>query len=197
MPGTRIAVSSKQWVAIASVAALVLGASGCLAASVSTVGTQSRISAPALEATLTKLRGSTLAHEDYLLNCAGCHGLDGAGVPRQGVPDFRRSAGVFTRTPSGREYLIRVPGSSGSVLTNEELAGVLNWIVAEFGGDDVGPDFGAFTTPEVGGARPYSYTDPVAARERVVQELHRKGLTVAPYYFGKHPGFGTQAAEGQ
>ena len=152
--------------------------------------------APSLDATLAKLRGSTVAHKDYLLNCAGCHGLDGAGVPRQGVPDFRHSAGVFTRTTSAREYLIRVPGSSGSVLTDEELAGVLNWIVAEFGGDAVGPDFRPVTTSEVGSVRPHSYIDPAVAREWVAEELRGKGLSVAPYHFGKHPGFGTQAAGG-
>ena len=157
------------------------------------MGTQQ--SAPALQATLATLRESTSAHKDYLLNCAGCHGLDGAGVPRQGVPDFRGSAGVFTRTASAREYLIRVPGSSGSLLTNEELAGVLNWIVARFGANEVGPDFRPFTTNEIGSARPYAYTDPVAAREQVAQELLEKGLNVAPYHYGKHPGFGTQAAE--
>ena len=185
----------RQWVAVASVAALVLAAAGWLVSSASAMDTQPQT--PALQATLAKLRGSTSAHKDYLLNCAGCHGLDGAGVPRQGVPDFRGSAGVFTRTASAREYLIRVPGSSGSLLTNEELAGVLNWIVAKFGPNAVAPDFRPFTTSEIGSLRPYPYTDPVAARERVAQELHAKGLTVAPYHFGKHPGFGTQAAAGQ
>ena len=180
---------------MASVAAWVLAAAGWLVASASATGTGRQ--APALDATLATLRGSTSAHTDYLLNCAGCHGLDGAGVPRQGVPDFRGSAGVFTRTASAREYLIRVPGSSGSLLTNEELAGVLNWIVARFGGDEVGPDFHPFTTNEIGSLRPYPFTDPVAAREQVAQELRAKGLSVAPYHYGKHPGFGTQAAQGQ
>ena len=183
----------RQWLAVTGVAALVLAAAGWLVSSAPAMGTQQ--SAPALQATLATLRESTSAHKDYLLNCAGCHGLDGAGVPRQGVPDFRGSAGVFTRTASAREYLIRVPGSSGSLLTNEELAGVLNWIVARFGANEVGPDFRPFTTNEIGSARPYAYTDPVAAREQVAQELLEKGLNVAPYHYGKHPGFGAQAAE--
>jgi hypothetical protein len=188
-------VNGRQWAALGSIAALALVAGGWLVASAAVMGTQVR--APALAVTLAALRGNIPAHNDYLLNCAGCHGLDGAGVPRQGVPDFRRSAGVFTRTANAREYLIRVPGSSGSLLTNEALAGVLNWIVAEFGGDAVGPDFQPFTTGEVRSVRRHSYADPAVAREQVAQELRQRGLSVAPYYFGKHPGFGTQAAEGQ
>ncbi len=188
-------LASRRWQAVAGAAGLMLGAAGWLVSSATAMAVQPPT--PALQATLATLRANTSAHKDYLLNCAGCHGLDGAGVPRQGVPDFRRSAGVFTRTASGREYLIRVPGSSGSLLSNEELAGVLNWIVARFGGDDVAPDFRPFTISEIGSARPLSYTDPVAAREQVAQELQDKGFAVAPYHFGKHPGFGTQATEGQ
>lgn len=187
-------VCGRQRVVVAWVAVLALAGGGWVLEAASATGSPR---APALAATLAPLRGNTTAHKDYLLNCAGCHGLDGAGVPRQGVPDFRHSAGVFTRTAGGREYLIRVPGSSGSVLTDEELAGVLNWIVAGFGADGVGADFRPFTTGEVGRARPHAYADPVIARERVVRELRARGLRVASYAFGKHPGFGAQANDGR
>ncbi len=185
----------RQWSALGSVAAMALVVAGWWASSVLAMGTPPH--STALAATLATLRANTSTHKDYLLNCAGCHGLDGAGASEQGVPDFRHSAGVFTRTERGREYLIRVPGSSGSMLTDEELAGVLSWIVAEFGADAVGSDFRAFTTSEVASARPHFYADPVTAREQVTRELLERGLTVAPYHYGKHPGFGTQAAEGR
>lgn len=188
-------VSGRLWGALGSVAALALVATGWWSSPVVAVGAPAQ--SPALVDTLAALRSNTPAHKDYLLHCAGCHGLDGAGAPRQGVPDFRHSAGVFTRTASAREYLIRVPGSSGSLLTDQELANVLNWIVAEFGADAVAPDFHPFSAGEVHTARPHFYTDPAIARKQVAKELLDHGLTVAPYHYGKHPGFGTQPAEGR
>ena len=50
---------------------------------------------------------------DYLLQCRGCHGPDGAGAPGA-APSFRGQVGRFLAVPGGREYLIRVPGTAQS-----------------------------------------------------------------------------------
>ncbi len=72
------------------------------------------------------------ARADYVLQCAGCHRVDGRGSTPHGIPDFRNSVGAFTHLPAGREYLIRVPGAAYSQLSNAELANVLNWLLHTF-----------------------------------------------------------------
>jgi hypothetical protein len=68
---------------------------------------------------------------DYMLRCQGCHVGDGSGYPGK-VPDLRVSLRALSGTPGGREFLLRVPGASLSILDNEQLARVYNWMFAEF-----------------------------------------------------------------
>ncbi|EED35605.1 cytochrome c, class I [Luminiphilus syltensis NOR5-1B] len=58
--------------------------------------------------------------------------------------------GRFLVTEPGREYLVRVPGSSTSKLNDEQLAEVLNWIIENFAGVSL-PDSGyeRFTASEI------------------------------------------------
>ena len=49
----------------------------------------------------------------------------------------------------GREYLIRVPGSAQSPLSNAELADVLNWMIRKFGPAEVSSRFSEFTSQEI------------------------------------------------
>src|SRR5579862_5025319 len=65
---------------------------------------------------------------DYMLNCRGCHGPDGRGIA-DGAPAFRDTVGKFLRVPGGREYLVRVPGTAQSELSDARTAALLNWIV--------------------------------------------------------------------
>ena len=74
---------------------------------------------------------------NYMLQCQGCHGAEGRGAP--GAVPSLEGVGRFLRVPGGREYLVRVPGSSQSALTDAELAEVLNWIVGEFDPGDFVP----------------------------------------------------------
>ena len=41
------------------------------------------------------------ARADYVLQCAGCHRVDGRGSTPHGIPDFRNSVGAFTHLPAG------------------------------------------------------------------------------------------------
>ena len=90
---------------------------------------------------------------DYVLQCAGCHRVDGRGSTRHGIPDFRDSVGHFTRLPAGREYLIRVPGAAQSQLSDADLAAVLNWVLASFSAAQLPADFQPYTQAEVAAAR--------------------------------------------
>ncbi|KOQ38001.1 cytochrome C, partial [Achromobacter xylosoxidans] len=104
------------------------------------------------------------ARADYILQCAGCHRVDGRGSTPHGIPDFRNSVGAFTHLPAGREYLIRVPGAAYSQLNNAELANVLNWLLHTFSPAQLLAGFRPYTENEVAAARPRRYDDVVPVR---------------------------------
>jgi hypothetical protein len=105
---------------------------------------------------------------DYILNCRGCHTPDGGGLPG-GAPSFRGQVGKFLSVPGGREYLIRVPGTAQSELSNARIAALLNWIVQEFSPGEVPPDFTPYTAEEVARRR----QPPLTEVERVRHDLLR------------------------
>src|SRR5579864_3959782 len=65
---------------------------------------------------------------NYMLHCMGCHTPDGAGEPGR-VPSLRDTLVPFAGVPAGRRFLVQVPGSAQSKLSDAELAEVLNWMV--------------------------------------------------------------------
>src|SRR5210317_266988 len=91
------------------------------------------------------------AQFNYQMFCQGCHTPDGSGATT--VPRMKGQVGYFMDSPRGREYLVRVPGSATSALDDEQLAEVLNWIVQEFAGDSMAPDYRQYTSTEVGQLR--------------------------------------------
>jgi len=70
---------------------------------------------------------------NYQMFCQGCHAPDGVGY--KSVPTLLNSVGSFLGSQEGREFLVRVPGSANSVLNDEDLAELLNWILLEFSDD--------------------------------------------------------------
>jgi mono/diheme cytochrome c family protein len=70
--------------------------------------------------------------QDYMLYCMGCHGAEARGVPGK-VPPLAITLGRFMRTPEGRNYVLRVPGAANSVLSDAQLAAVLNWLAGRYG----------------------------------------------------------------
>ncbi|MGE8690077.1 MAG: c-type cytochrome [Achromobacter sp.] len=136
----------------------------------------------AQEATAGQLRQAVRA--DYVLQCAGCHRVDGRGSSRHGIPDFRNSVGAFVRLPAGREYLIRVPGAAQSQLDDAELAAVLNWVLEEFSAAQLPVDFRPYTGQEVAAARPRRYEDVVPVRHGLAQSLSEQGFDLAEYSYG-------------
>ena len=65
---------------------------------------------------------------NYILHCQGCHLADGAGTPDK-VPALKNEVGRFLHVTGGREFLIQVPGTSQSPLSDAEVAAVLVGIV--------------------------------------------------------------------
>ncbi|CAB3641756.1 c-type cytochrome [Achromobacter sp. SIMBA_011] len=124
------------------------------------------------------------ARADYVLQCAGCHRVDGRGSTPHGIPDFRNSVGAFTHLPAGREYLVRVPGAAYSQLSNAELANVLNWLLLTFSPAQLPADFTPYTESEVAAARPRRYDDVVPVRHGLARELAALGLALSDYSYG-------------
>lgn len=151
---------------------------------------------PATGRTMAEFRGRMTAYKDYTLNCAGCHRVDGSGTPGYSsqIPDLRNSLGSFTHTRAGRDYLIRVPGSVDSLLSNGELANVLNYMVARFDPELAGPDFKPFTANEIGAVRRRPYEDVRRARLEVARALADEGYPTAEYRFGENE-LNTQGAQ--
>ncbi len=88
------------------------------------------------------------ARLNYILHCQGCHLADGAGTPDK-VPALKQEVGRFLQVEGGRKFLIQVPGTSQSALTDAEVADVLNWILESFSPEQLGSDFIPYTTEEI------------------------------------------------
>ena len=87
------------------------------------------------------------AQYNYQMFCQGCHTPSGQGG--SSVPDLRRFMGYFLKTQKGREYLVRVPGSANSVLSDTHLAEVLNWMLLKFADDSLPANWRPYDPSEV------------------------------------------------
>lgn len=114
--------------------------------------------------------GGAPADEQYRLHCSGCHGPDGRGDPRV-VPSLR-AIGPFAATLEGRRYLVRVPGVAQAPLPSAELAGLLNYVLAELA---EASGFEPFTAAEVEAGRQAPLRDPLAMRPATIPEGAREG----------------------
>ena len=102
---------------------------------------------------------------NYTLQCMGCHTPDGAGVPDR-VPSIRTTLLPFARMPEGRQFLVQVPGSAQSTLSNAELATLLNWMIDNL--SEERGDYQRFTEEEVARYRPHALVGVRATRERLL-----------------------------
>ena len=98
------------------------------------------------------------AEHVYLLSCAGCHKLDGTGSAN--VPTLIGVDRLLERD-GGRDYLMRVPGVAQAPLSDARLAGLLNWLLGNFGAATPSSPFSA---AEVARARIAPLDDPRQAR---------------------------------
>lgn len=119
--------------------------------------------------------------QDYILYCMGCHGPEAQGVPGK-VPPLAHALGRYMRTPEGRNYILRVPGAANSVLSDAQLAAVLNWLAQTFDGDELSASVPLFTPAEVTGTRHSPLASVLATRREVVRALEASGLAPPASY---------------
>ena len=125
---------------------------------------------------------SASPQQDYVLYCMGCHGAQAEGVPGK-VPPLARALGRYMRTPAGRNYVLRVPGAANSVLSDSQLAAVLNWLAQTFDGDElVKNNVLPFSAAEVTGLRHSPLSSVLATRSAVVRDLAATGLAPPASY---------------
>jgi mono/diheme cytochrome c family protein len=122
--------------------------------------------------------GAADGREHYLLHCAGCHQKDGSGSLANEVPNMRNAVGHFLRLPEGRAFLVQVPGTSNSALSDAEIAVLLNWMLPQFSKKEIPPGFKPYTTGEVAALRGRRLDDVFATRTAIVKRLADMGYRV-------------------
>jgi len=105
---------------------------------------------------------------DYLLNCMGCHLQDGGGTEGK-VPALKGQVSKFLHIEGGRAFLVQVPGSSQSRLTDSETAGVLNYILTTFDAAHLPEDFKPYTEAEIARLRPHIIKDVTSVRRALIE----------------------------
>lgn len=115
----------------------------------------------------TAQSGSERFH--FLQYCAGCHRVDGSGVPPD-VPNLRRDLAQLIKSPEGRDFVLRVPGVTGVPISTMDVAALLNWMVRTYYPDY--SDFSGFTAEEVALGRARPLYDPLTYRQALFPELY-------------------------
>jgi mono/diheme cytochrome c family protein len=116
---------------------------------------------------------------DYMLNCRGCHGPDGAGAPGA-APSFRGQLARFLWVPGGREYLVRVPGTAQSELDDARTAALLNWLLHEFSAAEIPADFRPYDADEVAPLRRAPLADVWGTRNQLLRVLAARPAAAPP-----------------
>jgi hypothetical protein len=104
---------------------------------------------------------------NYALQCMGCHTPDGAGVPDR-VPSIRDTLVPLAGMAEGRRYLVQVPGSAQSTLSNAELAELLNWMIRTLSAVRAPGTLAPFTEAEVREYRAHTLSQVRETRERLL-----------------------------
>ena len=104
----------------------------------------------------------------YAENCEGCHGWAGVSVTE--IPTLKGRIGYFARIPEGRRYLMQVPNVALNPSSDEDIAAMMNWLLATFSREQLPADFVPYTAQEVAGLRK-ARIDVAADRRRVIAAL--------------------------
>lgn len=134
----------------------------------------------ALVVTLAAAPGlaADIGRQHYLLHCAGCHQRDGTGSAPHEIPNMKGAVGHFLRVPEGRAFLVQVPGTSNSALSDGEIAVLLNWMLPQFSRDEIPPGFVPYTADEVTRLRNQRLDDVAGTRAAIVTRLSSMGYRV-------------------
>ena len=109
---------------------------------------------------------------NYKLFCQGCHLPDGTGVLGE-VPSLVNNLSRYIKTPEGREFVVQVPGVMHALLTDAEVAELLNWLVKNFDYQFFeGGEFLHYSSEEVTNIRAKGYVDIVAKRKNILKKSY-------------------------
>ena len=89
------------------------------------------------------------ARQNWILNCQGCHKIDGTGRPAKGLPNLTGEVSKFLNVTGGREYLSRVPGITNASINDAELTELINWTLLRFDPENIPKDHKPYTAEEV------------------------------------------------
>ena len=126
----------------------------------------------------TAVRAAEPGRGYYVLNCVGCHQMDGSGSAAHEIPNMRGTVGYFLRLPEGRAFLVQVPGTSNSALSDAEIAVLLNWMLPQFSRAEMPPAFVPYTADEVTRLRKQRLDDVAGTRAAIVARLAAMGYPV-------------------
>jgi mono/diheme cytochrome c family protein len=104
----------------------------------------------------------------YAENCEGCHGWAGISVTE--IPTLKGRIGYFARIPEGRRYLVQVPNVALNPSSDEDIAAMMNWLLATYSRAELPRDFVPYSAAEVAQLRK-ARIDVAAARRRVIAAL--------------------------
>lgn len=107
-------------------------------------------------------RADSYQEHDYILNCSGCHRMDGSGS--RAVPSLQKMPELRDK-PGARAYWVQVPGAAQAPLSDARLAALMNWLVERFVGAPPEP---AYTAKEVGELRSTPLRDPIGRRQQLL-----------------------------
>jgi len=119
------------------------------------------------------------ATKNYILRCLGCHGADGSGAPKQGIPAFPGLVDPLYNDDKGRTYLVHVPGVTASSLTDNEIAEVLNYVADRWA--KAPAQIPRFTAQEVQQRQQVKVKDVVALRRSLTEHFRQQGVDLADY----------------
>lgn len=115
----------------------------------------------------------------YQLHCTGCHLQDGSGSKFARIPPLPGIAGHLLKHEKGRVYLVNVPGVVNAGLPDDETAGLLNYVLATWGANELPKDFQPFTGEEVRKLRQVKVHDITLLRSEIAADLARDGIDIA------------------
>ena len=111
------------------------------------------------------------ARVNYILNCQGCHGPDGAGSADGDVPRMKDFLGNFLSVKGGREFLIRVSGVANAPLTDASIAELLNWTLHTQSPGQIPTNFLPYSESDISEWRRRPLDDVAHTRQKLVARM--------------------------
>jgi mono/diheme cytochrome c family protein len=120
-------------------------------------------------------RQAAEARFNYMQHCMGCHLPDGSGAPNKGIPSMRDMLGRFLAVPGGRAFIVQVPGVMNSALQDQDIAGLMNWLLPQVSLNTLPTGTAPYTGAEIAALRANRPVDIPAARQLLVEQMRLTG----------------------